>query len=294
MAPAPNKAPKWTLVLFFAPLAFAIFVHLLEALLQKTSRWQQLSRNENKRRSAMLALIKGVAYSIGVALNIILMVQVAATWGAAPTWVDDEFYSNIFNSMAGTSAMLYFFELAYKNVVSYDVWLHHVASVLVNAIALTGVFLAGDELQRALMASWTLCIALPTCCNAVFYLTLLAYHLQLDNFRAKMRLAIFFNLSSLFIDRSIIFIPLAYTISSWGLLTTTSKVLMLTLLCCFVPEHVFEARTMWGTYRLNRDCVQTSVDVLGKVAEMATVDAEIVTCAGNATRRSVEVAPVLA
>lgn len=103
------------------------------------------------------------------------------------------------------------------------------------------------------MASWTTCIALPTSCRAVFYFVLLAYHLQLDNFAAKKRLAVAFNVLTFCTDRGTVLIPLAYTASSWGLLSVTSKALMLSLLCCFVPEHVVEARTMWGIYRLNRD-----------------------------------------
>jgi hypothetical protein len=39
-----NKAPQWTLVLFFAPLGFAVLAVILDAVLQKTSqRWRKLS-----------------------------------------------------------------------------------------------------------------------------------------------------------------------------------------------------------------------------------------------------------
>lgn len=96
-------------------------------------------RDENKRRSAMIALVKGVAYTIGLGLGIPVFMEVVATWGAAPTWIHDGFLSTAFSAATAMSAMLYAFELTYKNVVTYNVWLHRTAAVVVIAIAATGV-----------------------------------------------------------------------------------------------------------------------------------------------------------
>jgi hypothetical protein len=81
---------------------------------------------------------------------------------------------------------------------------------------------------------------------------LFIYHLQLDNYLAKKRLALFFIVSAAVVDRAIVIVPLAYTASSWALLTVTSKAIMLVILAASVPEHIVAARTLWGIYCLNK------------------------------------------
>ena len=94
------KAPKWILILFFAPLVFAALARLLDLMFKKAVwRWQQLS--DVKQRNAMLALIKGVTYTVTLGLSIPVMVHVMASWGQVPTWVQDDTLSTLFNIAAG-------------------------------------------------------------------------------------------------------------------------------------------------------------------------------------------------
>lgn len=213
----------------------------------------------------MMALLKSMTWAVCLGLTIPVMVQLAASWGGRPTWLLDSTFSTHFNVVAAITAAAYIFELTYKTVVTYDLWLHHIASILAIAIAVTGVFLAEDELQRAFMASWAVCAALATYCYMAIFAALFMYHLQLDNFKAKQRLALFMFIFGAVFDRGIVLLPLAYTVSAWRLLTVTSKALMLTLVCCFLPEHILRARTMWGIYCLNRNRVKalpvTDVDL---------------------------------
>jgi hypothetical protein len=205
-----------------------------------------------KRRSAVATLIKAMVYILDIGLGIPVFVEVVAAWGREPTWLQHPAMSTYFSVATSLGVMVYMFELTYRNGLGYDVWLHHIVSVLATAIALTGVFLAGDELQRALLCSWATCFGFMTAFNAVFYVALFAYHLQLDNYLAKKRLALFFIVSAAVIDRAIVIVPLAYTASSWGLLTVTSKAIMLTIMAGVVPEHFIAARTLWGIYCLNK------------------------------------------
>jgi len=268
-----NKAPTWNLVLFMGPLVFAALARILEILFKTAvRRWQQLS--QGKQTNAIVALIKGLTYTVALGLIIPLMVHVAASWGKVPTWVYNDALSTLINVGAGLIAMVYAFELGYRTV-SYDIWLHHTASVLILAIALTGVFLKDSE-QRALMVSFAICIGLPTVSSAPFQMALFAYHLQQDKYRAKMRLAVFFNVSSFLTNRAVVLLPLAYMVTIWGLLTTTSKALTITTLACLVPEHIVLARTLWGIYRLNRSRLEAAED-----QEHAAVQGLTVTCVGQ-------------
>lgn len=143
-------------------------------------------------------------------------------------------------------------------------------------------FLLTVVLYRALTNLSTLS---ETCLPADPDQRLLAYHLQLAScvhgrlchtvLAAKKRLAVAFSVLSLITDCGIVVLPLAYTVSSWGMLTATSKALMLAVLCCVVPEHVVAACTMWGIYRLNGDRVrkasQAAVPVPAKDADVAVM-----------------------
>lgn len=111
-------APQWVSVLFFAPLALAMYADALEVLFRKTARWRQLSLNDSKRRNAMLALLKAVIYSTVLGLSLPPLAQLAKTWGTA-TWVQDNV--PLFTCVmveAGLIAAYYLFELAFKPVVS--------------------------------------------------------------------------------------------------------------------------------------------------------------------------------
>lgn len=130
---------------------------------------------------------KVMVYLIGLGLG----VPVVATWGGEPTWLQDAALSTYFSVATSLGVMSYMFELTYRSGLGFDVWLHHTVSVLATAIAVTGVFLANNELQRALLASWMVCLGFTTTFNAFFLVALFGYHLQLDNFLAKKRLAMF-------------------------------------------------------------------------------------------------------
>jgi hypothetical protein len=92
------------------------------------------------------ALIKAMVYATGLGMVIPVFVEVTATWGRDPTWLQDPALSTYFSVAAALTVMVYVFELTYRSGLGYDVWLHHTASVVAIAIAVTGVFLAESEL----------------------------------------------------------------------------------------------------------------------------------------------------
>lgn len=66
-------------------------------------------------------------------------------------------------------------------------------------------------------------------------------------------------------------VPLAYTASSWGLLTVTSKAIMLVILAASVPEHIAAARTFWGIYCPNKGRVEDMAVPLPVVVATVTL-----------------------
>lgn len=70
--------------------------------------------------------------------------------------------------------------------------------------------------------------------------------------------------------RGIEIVPLAYTASSWGLLTVPSKVIMFIIMAAAVPEHIIATRTFWGIYCLNKSREKEARGLLPVAMAMAT------------------------